>query len=71
MGAECWQCPSNSKVPCLLPKLSLAAVDLDGPIKYLSIWKCCTVIILIEVQARTTVNGLESMKMQKAGRMGM
>lgn len=73
MGDESWQCPSNSKVPCLLPKLSLAevSVDLDAPIKYFSIWKCCTVISLIEVEACPKVIGLESTKMQKAGRMGM
>lgn len=73
MGAKSWQYPSNSEVPCLLFKLSLGevSVDLDASLKHLSTCKCCTVISLTEVEACAVVFGLDSMKMQKAGRMGI
>lgn len=60
-------------MPCLLYKISLAevSVDLDASPKHLFVCKCCTVISLIGVEECAVVIGLDSMKMQKAGRMGM
>lgn len=45
--------------------------DLDASLKHLPIWKCCTVTSLIGMEACAAGIGLDSMKMQKPGRMGM